>query len=567
MATVTPGRSEMQVDAALGTRNWRVTSPAEASDQPAGTQITLTITQTTTGATPPGAPNTLTLTVYIDVSTNLVRTYTLTPGSASQTVTFDYASDGNTTGNDCWGTFRMRLNAVRTSAGTYNVTSDAGAYSSPADVVSAGLSVNAGAGKVGWLRGTTTATQSLSNVSFGGAVPSPFAYRDGIFLRTTFAHVALALMSGTASVGSVRSGASNVGAGGATSDLEFSSGNSSVTAGRVNKGFPASATPQTTGYAIGDASLTGLPAGVLTTLTTATATFDPRPTVSVHAMQVNDSTYPTSPPNDSDAVTPKRRRADQSGHLLERIVNSRGEGTLLNYSLTLAHESGFSLTATGKSLGTINGQAGWTATMTPWLEGAPSGFYTKSITITTSDMDDASYWIGATDADDYLLVAEDSDLTVIAGGGPGGSAGSDISNHWRKGDYLAVGGGLLNTETREIISPDASPAPDVALFRLNQATGQAQYLKSDFTWANAAGVTYDTHALTVLADGKTYLKVFTDAQTGGATWGDQDLFGIVTFTYQGFPYRAEIKVDVVGAKNGHSAYSFDGLSLLGLGLK
>lgn len=531
------GFSTLSLTGGTGSRTW--TATAATQDTAAGSSVVITVAQSTTGVAPT-APTSLDLEVRIGSTGAVLRTYPLTLPLTSQAVTFFFTTDGTSGGAARWGTVRMNIRARQTggvASTQYDVDVDGTFNTAPTLYPTV-------ARDKGWMRGLTTAVQSLSNVALGGAVPASFAHPDPLYLRTTLGTSGYESVTFTASIGAVRSATAAT----ATATVDVSWTGNSTTTGRVNMGFLAAATSLTTDIVAANHALSGIAATAFTSKTQVTKTFDPRLTIA-HYMQRNDSTYPASLPNAQDAVTPKQRRSDQSGHLFEQVTNARGEGQVVTLTTTLTHTSGFNIALASRVTGTVNGESGWTTVMMTWIEAGPSGYYTKDAAVTgPTDIAGPTYWIGAADPDTYLLVAQNPDISVFAGGGPVAASG-----HAHKGEAMVVAGGLVDTSTRQMVTPDASPAPLVALFRLDQATGRAQYLKSDYTWVNAAAATFDTFTLTAGADGITFLRVFTSGQTGGADWNDGDLLGLAQFTYMGYPYKVGFFVTVLGTYNDHDA--------------
>lgn len=475
--------STLSLTGGTGSRAW--TATASVQDSAAGAALVITTVEVPTGLTPPDAPTAVTLEVRIGSTGAVVRSFPLTLPltGAGQAVTFYMTNTGLVGGSGRWGTLRMNLRAVKTGgAGStqYDVDVD-GTFNTPPTLFPTV------ARDKGWVRATTTATQSLSNVSAGGAVPASFAFPDELYLRSVLAHTGYETAVFTATIGAIRSGASSATAG---PNVDVSWTDDTTGNGRVNQGFPASATAQTTGLAVANHALSGVAATAFA-LTAVSPTFDPRVTFT-HYMQVNDNTYPASLPNTADAVTPKQRRADESGQLFERVVNARGEGPPLTVALTttLTHTTGFTVSLAARLVGTVNGQAGWPVTMMTWVEAGPSGLWSKSDTITgPADISSASYRIGATDPDPYLLVALNPNYAPIAG-----STGfSPQASHFRPGiDDLFVGYTIRDTARR--VTKLLDSAPTAVVNRFNFTTLRLEYLAAS---PGLAWVPQQAYAFTV----------------------------------------------------------------------
>ena len=159
-----------------GTRTWVAT--AATQDTAAGSSVVITTTQSSSGISPPVAPTALTLNLYDD-DHNLIRAFTLTAASASQTSTFYFTNDGTSGGSARAGTVEIALR-VQQTGGLGSTQYDYETDGSPSTLPSG---FTAGTVDRGWIRGTTTATISVSNVSAGGAAPATWAYGDGVYHR------------------------------------------------------------------------------------------------------------------------------------------------------------------------------------------------------------------------------------------------------------------------------------------------------------------------------------------------------------------------------------------------
>lgn len=255
---------------ATGSRTW--VSSVTTQDNPAGTSMTITTTETTSGVTPPIVSDTLTLRARIDNSSTNIISYTLTPGSASQTSTFVLTDTGAAGGSNRCGTVRLRIEAIKTTGlGTsqYNVNSD----DATGEITPTGYAVTQR--DQGWLRGTTTASIVINNTGLGNAAfTGTYAYPDTIFFRTTLAARAYGLTKTiTNSVGGVQTNS--------VDDTVNVSGDSiyssTFTNGVTATNYTAASTSRIcTVSAVQNSDLAGVPFTVLTTITTQTITVDPR---------------------------------------------------------------------------------------------------------------------------------------------------------------------------------------------------------------------------------------------------------------------------------------------------
>jgi hypothetical protein len=183
------------VSSGTGTRTFQ----AEAATQDTGvggsggSTVGITITQSTGGVTPPAVPDTLNLKIRVDNSATQIRDFSLTPGSANQSVTFFFTANGQTGDTHRFGTLRMRLEAVRTSGGmttNYTVNSD----DTSGEVLPTGWSVTQR--DQGWFRGTTTAAITVHKTSldgeqgsFGSNFTGTYAYNDTVLARCACAGI------------------------------------------------------------------------------------------------------------------------------------------------------------------------------------------------------------------------------------------------------------------------------------------------------------------------------------------------------------------------------------------
>jgi hypothetical protein len=350
-----------------GTNVLEWTATAEVQDTPAGQAVVVTIIRTVLGV-PPSDPNTLTLRYTTDTGA-VVRSVSLNTTASSQTNTFHFTNDGTSTGTARCGTVEIKLQATRTDVGTYDVETD-GTPNTPPATFDTHLDR-------GWIRGTTTYTVSLSNVSFGGAAPAPFAYDDSIFHRTvlgaapfkseTIDHNVLTEITGTSASATV------------TFDRQF--------ANVVDNRFPATPSNRVGAATFPNSSLTGSP-WTTATATNATVSIDPR-LFTTHLLQIDNSTYSTPPLSGADPDN--TREVTKLGFLAFRITNARGEGA---NGVTVSEElrdqaqllaSGDYPARTGVVTDTRGGQAGWAPTFLTWDDTLPEGTWRHKTTLTTSD--------------------------------------------------------------------------------------------------------------------------------------------------------------------------------------
>jgi hypothetical protein len=318
----------------LGHRTWVATPATEQSAEGAG--VSITITQTSAGAGPSEA-QTLELDVNDDAG-NLVREFTLDPTAASQSVTFFFTTTGAAGGSPRHGTYEMVIHAVRAGAGAYDVESDGSPNSPPAGF-------HAHTATRGWIVGTTTLGESISNISAGGGKNSPASHTssggDSLFVRAT-----LGSPSNTAKALTVTfSHGSLTGATGsstsATRDASFS--------GVVDNRFPAASTSVGVSITAPNSPLSGQPYTVFTSTTDDTITVDPRHTISPQAQK-------TTPRTDGGNQTAYVISADQC-FVWGRVLNARGEAVS---GMTMTQQLKNGATVVASNTTAITGADGWT---------------------------------------------------------------------------------------------------------------------------------------------------------------------------------------------------------------
>lgn len=507
-------------------REWVAT--AVTQDTAAGASVDVTITQTTGGATPPGVANTLTLNLYTDAGA-LIRAFTLTPSSSSQTVSFFFTADGTSGGATRAGTVEIAIRATRTDVGTYDVESD-GSPNTP------------GAGNTsttdrGWIRGTTTATTTLSNVALGGAKSQPAEYDESIFARTTLGAALYVARALTVAVsGGGLSGATNSTASG-NWDVSF--------ANVVDDRFPAAVTVAASSLTVPNATLTGQPATVLTA-TNDTLDVDPRLTAS-HHFQVDDATFATSK-ND----TSKSMLSTQSGFLAARIVTARTAAGVngLTVTQTLTPVGPGTAVSGSSSTATRDTQAGWTDLLA-WTSSKPGGTWNKASDVTApSDIDPDSYLLAGTDA--YTMLAPDPRVSVMVSFGTTTASEDD---HLHAGDATSITVTAFSRDTGKRLAPDAGTVM-ARLTRWNRTASRFEFLAADgSTWTAWTGTTTvaDQHALTDAGDTVTFTK-----NLSSTNWGTTDLVAVqVTLKIGGTPYGFYIGRELTGTYNKHSGVALD----------
>lgn len=515
---------------------WISTAAVEQTAE--GGSVVITTERTVLGATPPGDPATLTLSLYNDAGA-LITSFALNTTAASQTSTFFFTDTGLTGGVARHGTVEIALRATRTNVVAYDVESDGSPNTQPA-----GFDSHLDRG---YIIGTTTKTHAFSNVSAGGAKNNPAEYDESLFLRVTLgsiSYVARALAT-VLSAGSLSGNTNSTTA--VIHDVTFTN--------VVDDRFTAGVTNVTATVTAPNATLTGLPYTVFTATTADSINVDPRLTAS-HHFQVDDNAFGIA-----KNVTSKSMLSTQSGFLW----------TIFKTARTLAGVNGLTVTQTLTPVnpGTAASQAGATSTQDSqagvsvrldWTASKPGGTWNKAVDITApADIDADTHLITGTDV--LTMLAPDPRLRVVVGAGPYGTSADD--DHWHPGNALLVGLAVVNSETLAVLTPDASPAPSLILGRFNQTLGRAEYLDSDLIWKATNGATLYAWPLAASAgDAQTFIKVFANT----TSFNTADLFFIGKASVGGTPYSGPASIGVAGASNGHAAYALDPVAFAAAGV-
>jgi hypothetical protein len=397
----------------------------------------------------------------------------------------------------------------------------------------------------GWIRGTTTATHSVSNASFGGAKPTPFAYDDDVFHRIVLAAQPFRSESITLTVGAVLSQAVS------SSSTTFQHQHVDV----VDERFAAAASSLSTGQTVPNNSglATGQPWTALTA-TQDTATYDPRLTAVSFLNQYDDDDF-GSPPMSKDDTN--QRLTSQLAFLATRIVNARNEGINgLTVTQTLTPVSPGTAETAPSSTATRGGEAGWTDFLT-WDAALPGGDWILDLDVTSpSDIDLASYLLGS-GTQTFTLLAANPAISVRCSIHNLSGTGS----HPVGGDTIRVIADAFDVNDQERKAGDVGGV-NCNVTRYNTSANRVEY------WDGAAWQTLapngapTTFALTAApSDSNLYFRDFpTDA-----AWGNKDIRIEVTFKITGVPYWGWVVREFVDAKNRHDRSEADPLTLLDSG--
>lgn len=518
--------SRVTISQATGTREWLAT--AAVLDTAEGGSVSITITMTSSGVGPVGADTTREIGFWDDAGVQIGSTVALTAGAVSQTISYFFTSDGLSGSSARHGTVEMKL---RVQNPNYNVESDGSPNSVPIGAT--------GTGDRGWIRGTTTGVESLSNTGAGSAPNAPAAYDESLFARVTASSQAYAAYTLTTTLthGSL-SGATN----------STASVNRDVTfANVVDERFAAAATTVGMSYTVANAALTGSPQTVYTSTTDSTLSVDPRLTCTHHFQTDNDVFTLALDDNTNQMLS------TQQGYLWPIVKNARSEGiNNLTVSQTLDP------VAAGTTIGPISGltstqdgQAG-VGVRLDWTASKPGGTWDKSVDVTApSDIDDAAYLLNSTDT--YTLLAVDPRVRVVVYLGQSGSSAS--GRHLEPGDSLKATVTAFSTETRKRLTPDVGTV-GLMLIRWNEDLTRFEFVEADgVTWTNWASTTTAAVSATMTDAGDGVTFITTLSSTSG--WGLKDIVAVnAVLKINGTPYTEYTPREMVDSFNRHDISRF-----------
>lgn len=531
------------VDAANNYRQWQAT--ATIQDTEAGLSVAVSFVHSTVGA-PLAAEADTTELIFRNDSGATIRTITIANAPGTSPQTFFFTDTGLTGGAARCGTIEIVIHVEKTTGGptaTYNIETDGSPNTNNVALTSVNQLDR------GWIRGTTTLVEDLSNTSLGGAPTAPAQYDESLFVRLTngaISYVARALAVAL-SHGSLSGNTNSTTA--VTRDLTFSN--------VVDNRFPAASTSVGVAVTVPNAALTGLPDWTFTSTTDDTLAVDPRLTCE-HLLQNNITSFGTPPlvnqnPNGA-------RLASEIGYLSTNIRAARGtlvgnDITQGKNSLTVRTQLQDSAAATSALIqdevtATKGGEAGWVQSFLQWTSQLPAGEWDKTVSITApSDITGTDYLLNSTET--YVLQARNPDYAVRVNPGT-----SNPANHLVAGEDLDIQAWLLDTFNKKTVAADedgGTPLVTVHVWRVN-SDNVLQFLDAAFDWIdahNGAGVPVDgyAHQMTQLANQNVYHIVFTT----DSTWTNDIVVG-VRFLNAGFPYDGFSQREVVESNNPHDRY-------------
>lgn len=426
----------------------------------------------------------------------------------------------------------------------------------------------------GYLRaGLAVSAVGLSNVSAGGATPSPWAYPDRLYTQATTS-VALAAGDTTATCAVDLENA----AGAVSYSDTFTPGATTTWSDTGGVGPMTQATPSTFYVRLGkpsNSALSARPAWHFTaapsgwtlgpvdsgsTSTGAVSILSPAETFSptlmvTHLLQLEDSTF-GSPPMSKSVAAPLGMLPTDDGFIGASIANARGEGQNgLAVSGQLQDAKGFTTAVTWgpHTTATEGGQAGWDPTLQPWTAAKPGGPWTHTVTCSTAGATTLTGGIAT-----LVMLASNPYYEPFTGAGI--ASPLEAGDHWRPGMPLLAGCSLFDNKHNLLVTPDANPIMIISQFNLS--TGRIVYLGADYAWHDleTAGPAYNwpTEQASVAISGGgllAYVVEFPGSLT--TSWFPYDLFFNSRFYVKGTPYNGRARLDPAGVRNSHIGPAYE----------
>lgn len=571
------GNNGIVVKASTNTAEAPGTVPSnEVFEAAAGSALPVVRYSYTTFGTFAGvAPNAAQIDLFVDGSTTVVRTYTVSnPIATNEQVTFYATADGTATGAPRAGTYRLRVQAsnIQSLPSDYRVNSDDTNTLLPTGDTNSTYQA--------FFRGGASLVFGWSDAALGGAAPTNnrFRFPESEFFRSTFGATIFSGMT-TSNVtvsqrqGGVAKTTDTVAASGTTADLTRTGGVGSASG--INNAFAAADTATAARVVLANSTLSGQPWAHLTSLPSGWAgtagalgtgfvqadspaalfQVDPRVTF-VQLFQKNDNVFGT-PPMSKNVASGQRLTSDL-GYLAAEATDALGNGInglawtekLWDSGNQISSEASpwKSRASTAQNQG---GQAGWSDAFLTWDAQLPGGSWTQKEVVTTAN----ATGLELSNTRTLTLLAANPNIKLIVSAGPASAAAE--SDHLHPGDPILVTLTLVRLDSDSQVVADASPAPSFVFLRYNSTLNQTEYLKADFTWAPANGATLNEFSLSPSAgDANTYVYTFTAAQS--VNWGTFDLIGVVGKAFVGgTPYVDKAVRELVGSANSHTAWAFD----------
>lgn len=596
-----------------GFRQWVAT--AATQDTAAGSSVAVTLVHSAGGAAPPEVPDSVAQLKYINDSGTIIRTVNIPFSTGTTNDTFFFTDTGLTGGSARCGTVEILIDVTRTAVGTsYDYETDGTPATAPTGFTA--VTVDRG-----WIRGTTTLVEDISNTSLGGAPNPPAAYitggGDSLFVRTTSGAASYVAQALTVALthGSV-SGATNSTTS-ATRDVTFS--------GVVDNRFPVASTVVGLSVTVPNATLTGQPAWTYTSTTDDTIVVDPRffsnipstdPAGGVLFHRQATGAFFLDPPTSGDDPTGQRVFPDV-GYLSVRYTNARGEGV---NGLTVTLKVWDADNVTGTESSPTHSSTGKVTRLTPdppptptspqggWLPLAATGTDENTLPVTWSTVAAGTWRVksvvtapsDATGLEAYTLVSGGDSwnrniffITTNPNLGPVISIHpeniSHHGTHLTPDDELIPVVYLFDLSTHSLVSLVDANGDNVSIHivREHHPTMRMDYFNFDTEeWVGKANFDpLPEEALLTLIRGDEHASSLgtgdpdiwtTASHLGGEIFapdgaaGELDTMIIADIVYNGVHYPAFAPVILVASGNHHNKYALDavGLALSGkLGFK
>lgn len=531
----------------------------------AGNSFTLRFEWATTGGPLFGQATTATVNVRVPSGSNVGSTWnpTITGDNGVETRTFHFDDDplNQAFGTNRSGMLELYLQVQRTTVATWGPIDCRDSVTSPP----ATTTINTARG---YLRANMTMTSSSkSNVTYGGATPSLWAFPDSVFPRLVtdaITYESMTLCSGVRNVADtgIERNTCNTGTA-VTRDVTSWSGNSTGNTNRINKDFNGRTNRKSTLTISTSTSFGGELRYVFdsSTLLSGYTLVDPQRqdkandfdvdgrVNATQIMQANDNIFGT-PPTSKDIVSGLRLNSDL-GFVATRWINARGDGVpnlWLNWTEALYDFK--QLTGTpasptksrGANATTQGGQAGWSDQFLTWDSSLPSGVWVHNSTITTTDMTGA----GLNGTRNLTLISPDPRVQLI--GGAGKTLADLNGTHFMLGENLLMGSALAQDNVKTSFMADSAK---VSIIRFNQTLGTTEFLNSSYQWQTGDTV-YQFTMSPSLGDSKLALFIIDGANTSTWTGTDRLFFLFTMKTTEGTPYFGDAELEIVYPYNKHN---------------
>lgn len=485
----------------------------------------------TSGALPPGAPDSVTITLYEGDSQTVLASQTLAAPVNGAVVTL--------TLNSVCADYRLYLQASAGGIGSYDVNSDLQNTSGILRFNPTSITFQQ------WHTGTSNPASYNDNIEVHADLSEGFAY------ELSYRH--FTVEAANATDGTVYATTTTDGTDPQNAlikvDNKFPASEVSVNIDISVIALPSAIAPDSEP----DATWITIPEGTTDRVDSRRVRKGPFPVdaaiYAVHHMQLNDATYSAS------LLVTSRLNSDL-GLITVKMANARGEALSgITYQSYIQDQDQLVGRAFDRTLTT---QAdGFPPTMTAWDSQLPSGAWIHTITITGPADAVGLDWDTTME---LTLLAQSPNYGIICGAGPStiGAAG----DHWTPGEDFLVGAAMYDKSKATLMDPDLSPGPSVLIGRFRPDLGIVEYLDANYDWLTlGSGAAYE-HILTQSpSDSRVWILTISGAETAAWTNPVLDLFVVGQMNHSGTPYWSFTSAPVVGGKNKHSRHEIDPLAI------